>query len=1022
MTDGRPSTTASRGETIFAASLDTLRRRTDRVFAGIMSIQWLAGILAATLISPWTWAGAAPSPHVHLWAALLLGGAIAGLPIFLALTRPGEASTRHVIAAAQMLTSGLLIHLSGGRIETHFHVFVSLAFLAFYRDVRVLLTASLVIAADHALRALLWPQSVYGVLAASPWRTVEHAAWIAFEGCVLVLAIRQGIEDLRSGANHQADLEASHAAVENEVEERTRELRASEERFRSLSASSPIGIFETDASGRGVYWNEWFRAIFGVGAEATAGDGWLRTIHPDDRLETLEAWLDAIGRGESIHREFRLLPVGGEERWASLRTRPLEREDGSVAGFVGTVEDVTAQRCAQAESARAREAALETARLKSEFLANMSHEIRTPLNGVIGMTELTLETHLTREQREYLETVKVSADSLLTVIEDILDFSKIEAGKLDLDPVAYDFREDLHRTLRTLALRADKKGIELVGDVHPEVPPLLVADAGRLRQVILNLAGNAIKFTARGEVVVSVDVESRFADHLQLHLCVADSGIGIPAEKQAAIFEAFTQADASTSRRFGGTGLGLAISSRLVAMMNGRIWVESEAGRGSKFHVVVRVGLVPASAQPPGAAAPAPADALDGARVLVVDDNETNRRVLLGALTRLGVSAAAVAEGPAALAELARGQGAGEPYDVAVLDGHMPGMDGFEVAERVRSAPALAATTLMMLTSGGHAGDPDRCRALGVEQYLTKPISEANLRRALAEAMAARRPAPTPAVLPSSPTRTDSRSRAPEETVTARPLSVLVAEDNPVNQLVVTRILEKAGHRVTTAADGAAALECVAAAAFDVVLMDVQMPVLDGFEATREIRRREREAGARRLAIVGLTAHAMKGDRERCLDAGMDAYLTKPVKAPDLLATIGALTAPDESAADPAIAGREAVAFDRALALSNAADEPLLLREVIALWLVDTPNLSAEIEAALAAADSAGVEHAAHRLRGSLGMLGATRAAATAQELERLAAAADLGPAAHAIAGTLRAEVQALRPLLLAVLEEREAA
>jgi len=872
----------ARGQELFKASQLRLWIRTNHLFAMLMAIQWLAGIAAALWISPRTWIGGYSQTHIHVLAAIFLGAAISGLPILLALTRPGATSTRHVVAAGQMLTSALLIHLSGGRIETHFHVFGSLAFLAFYRDWRVLITASLVIAADHILRGLFWPQSVYGVLAASPWRAFEHAGWVVFECGVLLVAVGDSIRDMQDGADKRAQLELSRELMEGVVEDRTRELRGSEERFRSLSGSSPIGIFEADENGGFTYVNPRWQAISGLTHEQSLGEKWRRAVHPEEQPEVDDAWKKAVAEGRPIHREFRLQSATGAARWVSTRAAALRRDDGVISGFVGTMEDITAQKQAEAELVRAREAALETARLKSEFLANMSHEIRTPLNGVLGMTELALQTDLTREQREYLETAKASADSLLSVIEDILDFSKIEAGKLELDPVTFSLRDMINQTLKTVSVRADRKRLELVCNVRPDLTDAVLADAGRLRQILLNLLGNAVKFTAHGEILIDVTTDYATDAVALLHVCVSDTGIGIPIEKQAMIFDAFTQADTSTTRNFGGTGLGLAISARLVQMMGGRIWVESDVGRGSRFHFTVLVGLVPS--EHTTTVTQSQLTEIRGLRVLVVDDNATNRRVLTGMLSHWQVLASSVEDGHEALVQMGSAHRAGQGFQLVILDGHMPEMDGFDVAQQIRERPELAGATIMMLTSGGNVGDAERCRKLGLAGYLVKPVSQNTLIESIRQALASRR-------TPDDPGPPVNASKPVLDLIgepTRRKLRVLVAEDNAVNQLVARRILEKAGHEVVVAENGKTAVDAVGREGFDVVLMDIQMPVMGGLEATAHLRSLERSGGTH-LPIVGLTAHAMKGDMERCLEAGMDAYISKPIKAQDMIATIDRL-------------------------------------------------------------------------------------------------------------------------------------
>jgi two-component system, sensor histidine kinase and response regulator len=997
------SALAARVDSLFAAEHEGVRARTDRFFAVLMSLQWLAGILAALLLSPRAWEGAMSRIHVHVWAAVFLGALVAIPPIALALCRPGRRSTGYVIATGQMLTSALLIHLSGGRIETHFHVFCSLALLAFYRDIRIVLTGALVVAIDHFVRGFLWPQSVYGVLAAGPWRAVEHAGWVVFEASALILAIRHNLKDMRATADQRARLEISRRTIEGEMLERTRDLRESEERFRTLSVSSPVGIFETDDRGRAIYTNPRWQEISGLTLEESLGEGWTRAVHEDDRQHVVDGWSAAAGRAEPFDRQFRIALRGGVERWVHTRAAAIADGTGTLTGFVGTVEDITRQKADEAELVRAREAALSTARLKSEFLANMSHEIRTPLNGMIGMTDLTLETELTREQREYLEIARTSADCLLSVIEDILDFSKIEAGKLELDPTDTDLRGVVGATLKTLALRAEKKNLELVSHIRPDVPHVVSVDAGRLRQVLLNLVGNAIKFTAHGEVVVGIEFESVVGDVATLHLCVSDTGIGIPADKQASIFESFTQADMSTTRRFGGTGLGLAISTRLVSMMGGRIWVESEPERGSRFHFTIQAAVVARTAAAPTNSESAQRD-LKGMRVLIVDDNATNRRVLVEILSHWEMLPTAVEDGFTALSQMAAARSAGTSFDLVILDGHMPELDGFGVAGRIRESSDLAAATLMMLTSGGQVGDAARCRELGMAGYLVKPVAQADLLAAIRTAFppaGSEVPAEGPATKPAGAI---ARARAGE---TRRALHVLVAEDNPVNQLVAIRLLDKLGHSHVVVENGVLALQIMEREEFDLVLMDVQMPVMGGFEATTTIRDRERASG-RHVPILGLTAHAMKDDLNRCLEAGMDAVVTKPIRVPELVAALDRIVSP--SRPEVATPGDEAlVVFDLDQARENACGDDALLADIAQIFLVEVELRLEDMRGGIAASDAPAVEQAGHRVRGSLSTLGARRAAVVAGRVEALAGAGDL-PGATRETEALEREIARVRP------------
>ena len=679
------------------------------------------------------------------------------------------------------------------------------------------------------------------------------------------------------------------------VHEHTRALRGSEKRFRQLAENIRELFWMADArTGQLVYLSPAFEQIWRRNPNRVLENRelWFEAVHAEDR-ERVKSAKQLQYEGQPVECEYRIVQFDQTTRWVWDRSFPVYDEMGRLDRIVGIVEDITERKAAQEDLQRSRDelasrvlelnaenlerrrveeqlkTAKETAeaanRAKSEFLANMSHEIRTPMNAVIGMTELALATRLNSEQKEYLETVQVSAESLLSLINDILDFSKIEAQKLQIFPQEFSLRETVEQAVRSLALHAHQKGLELAFRVAPEIPARVISDAGRLRQILINLLGNAVKFTERGEVFLSIET-ARDAGEDFIHFAVHDTGIGIPASMQNRIFDAFTQVDGSSTRRFGGTGLGLTITSQLVKLMGGAIWLESEEGRGSTFHFHVPLPPVPTGIDVPEQNCEI---GLEGLSVLVVDDNAVNRRILQEMLVHWGCKAVLADGGQEALFQLRKAQDRNEPFGLILTDAQMPVMDGFMFIEEVRSSSSHRPPAIMMLTSIDHGEAIQKCQDLGISAYLTKPVRRADLHRAIAEVMGkSMKPQHTAGIGPSRTLRNELSH-------------ILVVDDNPVNRKLAARLVEKRGFQVTTACNGKQAIQLTGETVFDLVFMDVQMPEMDGFEATQAIRERELSS-ARHLPIVAMTAHAMAGDRELCLDAGMDDYVSKPLRAADL--------------------------------------------------------------------------------------------------------------------------------------------
>lgn len=1001
--------------TIFRESQQSVYTRTDFMFALLLCAQWFACIAIVFWITPTTWAGESSRTHPHVWAAIFAGGAISLFPALMGLLRPGAKTTRYSIAIGQMLMSSLLIHLTSGRIETHFHIFGSLAFLAFYRDWRVLVPATAVVISDHFVRGLYFPESIYGALMSNGWRTLEHGGWVIFEVAFLVVASVRSERDMweKAVVNSQledrvtqrtAELSKTNSALENQIAVReqadkslatalekqraffdntldvicsfdaagrfvdvspachrvwgyrpdeligrcfielvvpedvqktleadaniiagekatnfencyqhkdgsrvnmlwtaywsdaeqlnfcvahnnTERKRAeneaifNEQRYRLLIEATTAIVWNTPASGEFTTEQSRWSSFTGQSFEQLQGWGWLNAVHPDDRDETVRVWSLAVATQSIYKVEHRLQRHDGTYHYMMVRATPLIAADGAIREWIGIHTDITERKLIELELEATRDLALDSARLKSEFLANMSHEIRTPMNGVIGMTGLLLDTDLSDEQRDFTETVQASADSLLTIINDILDFSKIEAGKLQFEKIDFDLHQPVEGTIELLAERANAKNIELASLIEADVPSRLRSDPGRLRQILTNLIGNAVKFTEAGEVVVRVSKELETETHVGLRFSVRDTGIGISDEARRLLFQPFSQADGSTTRKFGGTGLGLAISKQLVEMMSGEIGVDSVPGVGSVFWFTARLEKQLSTVQ---FAAPEKHH-LNGLRVLIVDDNKTNRKILTHQTTAWRLIPHEAESGAHALAALRGAASRNEPFDLAILDMMMPEMDGFELARAIKADPVIASVPLAMLSSYGQRGHGLAARATGISAYLTKPVKQSQLYDCLVTMMSELPTAPDATTTTTLPPKLVTKHTLAE----VKPISehkILLAEDNVVNQKVALRQLLKLGYQASVANNGREAIAAMEQTAYDIVLMDCQMPLMDGYEATAEIRRIE-ACTLKHTPIVAMTANALEGDREHCLAAGMDDYLSKPVKI-DALQTV----------------------------------------------------------------------------------------------------------------------------------------
>jgi PAS domain S-box-containing protein len=785
-------------------------------------------------------------------------------------------------------------------------------------------------------------------------------------------------------------------------------VRSSEQLYRLLFQRNMAGVFRTSLDGRFIDCNESFAQILGYSSPAELL-----------RLRAQDCYMDVGMREMLISRlneykavasyELCLRRKDGSRAWVLENSSLVENGNGASPMIEGTVIDITERKRAEEEWRQAKEAAEAANRVKSEFLANVSHEIRTPLNGVVGMTELALDTPLSPEQREYLEAIKSSAGSLLTVINTLLDFSKIEARKLDLDSVEFRLSDTLGEALKSLAYHAQQKGLELCLETSPAVPDILQGDPGRLRQVIVNLLGNATKFTERGEVVLRVERQTEELGKLCLHFSVRDTGIGIPREKHQVIFEPFAQVDGSTKRRFSGTGLGLTICSRLVEMMGGKIWLESEVGKGSTFHFTAC--FRPAAPRLEDAAAPN----LHGLQVLVVDDNPTCLRILGSLLRQWNAQAALCGSGGEALIKLDQAKHQNRPFGVVLMDARRPDADGYAVVERIKYEPVLAKATVMMLSGATQSAEIARCQESGVAAYLTKPVLAQELLNALLRASGTVQGQTAEATGPEI-------SPQPKAT---RNLRILLVEDNEVNSNLVTRLLGKQGHTVVVAGNGREALAAVQngpGGVFDLILMDVQMPDMDGFETTAAIRARELLTGGR-VPIIAVTAYAMKGDRERCLAAGMDGYMSKPIRVQELLDLLREHEAlPVQTSEVPPLheqeecrhVGNEGEQVDRRALLDRLDGDTQLLGELIDIYLSESPSLLAAAQRALQEKNGQDLARLAHTIKGSAGNFIARAPFEPAERLEAFAEQGDFLRAQEAMSA-LEREMERLGRALLAL-------
>lgn len=761
--------------------------------------------------------------------------------------------------------------------------------------------------------------------------------------------------------------------------------------YESVTETLGEGLYVQDAQGICIYMNSEAEKLLGWTRGELIGLPLHDSIHKQTSTGVAIPAHDCpimnqvVANGEARLDDQVFVRKDGSVFPVIVASRAVYAADGTIDRTVSAFQDISARKAADAALLHAKESAEKANKIKGDFLANMSHEIRTPMNGIIGMTDLVLDTELNEEQREYISIVKSSADALLNIINDILDFSKIESGKMDIEVIYFSLEQMLRDTMKTLAVRAHQKNLELLLHVAPDVPDRIIGDPGRLRQVILNLVGNAIKFTEKGEIELAVSkVEGAHVGNAKLKFSVRDTGIGIPEDKFHTIFESFSQADTSTTRKYGGTGLGLTISTKIINLMGGQLELSSIEGQGSTFFFTIDVPVITSDAQ----SHYQQTGSVRGMPVLVADDNLTNQKILREMLQSWGMRPTIVTSGQEALDEMQRAKLVGETYSLAILDVQMPEMTGFELVEKMRQQPESAVAAVMMLTSAGQRGDAARCRELGVTAYLMKPISQSDLLDAMMTALGE----------PLQNWQHDPQSLVTQYTLreARHKLNLLLAEDNAVNQTLAIRLLEKLGHTVTVASNGVEAIEYWKNGGFDLILMDVDMPLMGGFEATRQIRKLE-ESGPNRIPIVAMTAHAMQGARQECLSQGMDGYVSKPIDTEMLWRELDGLVFTGlakniSEQVDNALPLITAVAMRDEITRLSIVDfqqtrqtmdnSRELFDEIVRLFKQDTPPHLELIKAALKANDANQMRHSAHAIKGMVGVFAAERCMKAAEFIE----------------------------------------